>query len=122
MTKLSGSENLSKALTTALEFAPQELEIAIRFYVTSKRRADETANTVPLNHVRSWNEDDSIHFSHGTAVGQSRPPSLFAYPSVQVIPGRPDLHTLLGEEIDANTGRLSVSGTLLLCWLVPYAQ
>ena len=37
-------------------------------------------------------------------------PALLAHRAVQVAQGRPDLHALLREEVDANWGRISVTG------------
>ncbi|RDX49457.1 hypothetical protein OH76DRAFT_1350857 [Lentinus brumalis] len=98
-------EWVSKALTKALEFAPSEVEIAIRIYVTA-----HNSDVDALRQVKSWGEDDSIHSSDGTAVGRSRPPSLLNFSAVQVMQGRPDLRALLHEEVAASSGgRLSVT-------------
>ena len=100
-------EWVSKTLTKALELAPSDIEISIRIFVTSGK-VPELAQT----ETRSFNEDDSVHSSSdGTAIGKSRPSSLLNFPVVQVSQGRPDLRALLREEVDANTGRLSVTGT-----------
>ncbi|KAL1938751.1 hypothetical protein VTO73DRAFT_11354 [Trametes versicolor] len=94
---------VSKALTEALELAPQGLDISIRLFVTS----GSAPGLVPAD---SWNEDDSIHSSvEGTAIGKSRPSSLLNFSAVQVSQGRPDLPALLRAEVDANVGRLSVT-------------
>ncbi|TBU43175.1 ferric reductase NAD binding domain-containing protein [Dichomitus squalens] len=98
-------EWVSKALSKALELAPSDLEISIRIYVTGRSASNETA----LRQVKSWNEDDSIHSSEGTTVGKSRPPSLLNFPAVQVNQGRPDIPALLHDEVDATTGRISVT-------------
>ena len=114
-------EWVSKALTKALELAPAELEISIRIYVTSKggersgsgggKEADPNANANALGEVREWKDDDSVHSSsEGTAVGRSRPPSLLSFDAVQVYEGRPELYSLLREEVDATNGRISVTG------------
>lgn len=99
-------EWVSKALTEALELAPQGLDIFIRLFVTS----GSAPGLVPAD---TWNEDDSIHSSvEGTAIGKSRPSSLLNFSAVQVSQGRPDLPALLRSEVDANVGRLSVTGAL----------
>ncbi|KAI0746278.1 iron reductase [Daedaleopsis nitida] len=100
-------EWISNALTKALELAPSELEIVIRIYVTDRSSSLGSA----LNQIRSWNEDDSIHSSEGTSTAgkHSRPASLLNFSAVQVSQGRPDLPALLQDQIDANTGRLSVT-------------
>ena len=36
--------------------------------------------------------------------------ALLAHPAVRLATGRPDLHALLREEVDANWGRISVTG------------
>ncbi|OJT05986.1 Ferric/cupric reductase transmembrane component 2 [Trametes pubescens] len=95
-------EWVSKALTEALELAPAGLDISIRLFVTS----GSTPGLVPAD---SWNEDDSVHSSEGTATGKSRPSSLLNFSAVQVSQGRPDLPALLRAEVDANVGRLSVT-------------
>ncbi|KAH9896466.1 iron reductase [Cubamyces lactineus] len=98
-------EWVSKTLTKALELAPSDIEISIRIFVTSGK-VPELAQT----ETRSFNEDDSVHSSSdGTAIGKSRPSSLLNFSVVQVSQGRPDLRALLREEVDANTGRLSVT-------------
>ena len=112
-------EWVSKALTTALALAPSDLDISIRIYVTSAskvgERKERDANANALTEVKSWNEDDSIHSSsEGTAVGRSRPPSLLSFDAVQVCEGRPELHSLLREEVDATSGRISVTGMSFL--------
>ena len=64
-----------------------------------------------LREVREWKDDDSVHSSsEGTAVGRSRPPSLLSFDAVQVYEGRPELYSLLREEVDATNGRISVTG------------
>ncbi len=93
---------VSKALTKALELAPTGLEIAIRIYITSQT-SDQAED-------KAWKEDDSIHSADGTLVRRSRPSSLFDFPAVQVIQGRPDIGALLQDEIDNGAGRLSVTG------------
>ncbi|KAI0710554.1 ferric reductase NAD binding domain-containing protein [Earliella scabrosa] len=98
-------EWISRALSQALELAPSDLEIVIRIYVTSKGAGDRS-NT----QGKPWNEDDSIHSSAEVAsIRKIRPWSLLDFPAVQVVQGRPDLPALLKEEIDASTGRLSVT-------------
>ncbi|KAI0367300.1 iron reductase [Pilatotrama ljubarskyi] len=97
-------EWISKALSKALQLAPSKVEIFIRIFVTSG-----SGSGAPLAQGRSWNEDDSIHSSNDTAVGKSRPPSLLNLSTVQVTQGRPDLGSLLREEVETNTGRLSVT-------------
>ena len=105
-------EWVSKTLTKALELAPSDIEISIRIFVTSGNAAPTLAQTQD----RSFNEDDSVHSSSdGTAIGKSRPSSLLNFSAVQVSQGRPDLRALLREEVDANTGRLSVTGTSYQC-------
>ncbi|KAI1792303.1 ferric reductase NAD binding domain-containing protein [Ganoderma leucocontextum] len=102
-------EWVSKTLTTALALAPADIEISIRIYVTGKS-GRSAADRNALGEVKSWNEDDSIHSSsEGTAVGRSRPPSLLSFPAVQVYEARPALDTLLRDEVDATTGRISVT-------------
>ncbi|KAM5543941.1 hypothetical protein V8D89_002558 [Ganoderma adspersum] len=105
-------EWVSKALTKALELAPADLEISIRIYVTSKggERSGKEADPNALGEVREWKDDDSVHSSsEGTAVGRSRPPSLLSFDAVQVYEGRPELYSLLREEVDATNGRISVT-------------
>ncbi|PIL27014.1 transporter [Ganoderma sinense ZZ0214-1] len=110
-------EWVSKALTRALSRAPPELEISIRIYVTGKGAgasgkegareggAGERGELGP-----EWKDDDSVHSSsEGTAVGRSRPPSLLSFDAVQVCEGRPELHELLREEVEATSGRISVT-------------
>ncbi|KAI0644002.1 iron reductase [Trametes meyenii] len=95
-------EWISKALTQALELAPNGIEISIRIFITS-------GNSIPAPQEREWNEDDSVHSSEGTAVGRSRPSSLLNFSAVQVSQGRPDIPALLRDEVEVNTGRLSVT-------------
>lgn len=98
---------VSKALTTALELAPTEIEISIQIYITGS-----TAN-VAQPELASYNEDDSIHSTEGTAVGKSRPSSLLNFSAVQVHQGRPDLPAILLGEVESNMGRLSVTGAFI---------
>ncbi|KAI0777446.1 iron reductase [Trametes elegans] len=95
-------EWISKAVTKALELAPSDIDISIRLFVTS-------GNVQPHPPGRAWNEDDSVHSSEGTAVGKSRPSSLLNFEAVQVLQGRPDLHAILREEVEATSGRISVT-------------
>ena len=110
-------EWISKALSKALDLAPPDVEIAIRIFVTAKTAALPGAETEPAS--QQWNEDDSVHSSEGTSQeGKAAAPSLLHYPAVQVAQGRPDLPVILREEVDANRGRMSVTGAFvpLLRW------
>ncbi|OSC98885.1 iron reductase [Trametes coccinea BRFM310] len=94
---------ISKTLGKALELAPAGIEISIRIFVTS-------GNGMTLYQTQTVGEDDSVgSISEGTAVGRSRPPSLLDFSAVQVIQGRPDLSSILREEVEAADGRLSVT-------------
>ncbi|KAI9057704.1 iron reductase [Trametes sanguinea] len=94
---------ISKTLGKALELAPSGIEISIRIFVTS-------GNGKALYQTQTAGEDDSVgSISEGTAVGQSRPPSLLDFSAVQVTQGRPDLSSILREEVAVNSGCLSVT-------------
>ncbi|KAI0367299.1 iron reductase [Pilatotrama ljubarskyi] len=94
-------EWVSNALTRALELAPSDVEIVIRIFVTG-------GSAPTLQKEGSWSEDESVHSSQG-ADGKAKPSSLLNFPAVQVAEGRPDLSALIKEEVEANTGRLSVT-------------
>ena len=104
-------EWIAKALTKALELAPSEIDIAIRIYVTSTPTTG-SVDIASSSHTTTWKEDDSVHSSDETAIGRSRPSSLLNFSAVQVTQGRPDIPLLLREEVEANTGRMSVTGNV----------
>ncbi len=114
-------EWISDALSKALELAPSNVEINIRVFVTAQ-------NAQPLTNEGSWTEDESIHSSEGVSpVTKTKPSSLLSFPAVQLAHGRPDLSSMLREEVEANTGRLSVTGMcnhrsicVLMTLLTPY--
>ncbi|KAH9855456.1 iron reductase [Lenzites betulinus] len=96
-------EWISQALARALELAPANIDIAVRIYVTS-----QNGESVPRE--GSWAEEESLHSSENASpVTKTRPSSLLNSEAVQVFPGRPDLAALLHEQIEVNTGRLSVT-------------
>lgn len=98
-------EWISQTLSKALELAPSNVDIAVRIFVTG-----QSGQILPRE--GSWNEDESIHSSSEGAspVNKTRPSSLLNFPAVQLAQGRPDLSALLREEVETNTGRLSVTG------------
>ncbi|KAI8973097.1 iron reductase [Trametes punicea] len=96
-------EWISDALTRALELAPAEIDISIRIFVTARSGR-------PLPGARVQDDNESIHSNFdGASPSKSRPLSLLDFPAVQVTEGRPNLPLLLREEVEANTGRLSVT-------------
>ncbi|KAI0354097.1 iron reductase [Trametes cingulata] len=94
-------EWVSTALTRALELAPSNIEIAVRIFVTG-------GSAPSLNREGSYSEDESVHSSE-EAGGKTKPASLLTLPAVQVAEGRPDLSALIKEQVEVNTGRLSVT-------------
>ncbi|OSC98884.1 iron reductase [Trametes coccinea BRFM310] len=96
-------EWISKVLVKALSLAPADIDISVRIFITA-RSGQSLANATSLD-----DDKESAHSSEGTAPSKSRPPSLLNFPVVQVAHGRPDLPSLLREEVEANTGRLSVT-------------
>ncbi|KAI0354098.1 hypothetical protein OH77DRAFT_1522024 [Trametes cingulata] len=104
-------EWISHTLSKALELAPAEVDISIRIFITSTSPTSASGNGPTLKHARSWNEDDSVHSSsNDTAVGKTTTfSSLLSFPAVRVSQGRPDLGALLREEVEVNTGRMSVT-------------
>lgn len=107
LTRAGHMEWISHALSKALELAPSNVEISIRIFVTAQ-------NAESLAREGSWAEDESIHSSEGASpAAKTKPSSLLSFPAVQLAHGRPDLSSMLREEVEANTGRLSVTGTCL---------
>ena len=65
-------------------------------------------------------EYGSINSSEGEGAShKERAPSLLSHPAVCVAHGRPDLPALLREEVDANSGRMSVTGKPTLVSSLP---
>ncbi|KAI0635361.1 iron reductase [Trametes polyzona] len=96
-------EWVSAALSRALELASSDLDISVRIFVTAPGGHS-------IAREGSWNEDESVHSSEGTSpVAKTRPSSLLDFPTVQIAQGRPDLAVLLHEQVETNTGRLSVT-------------
>ena len=85
-------EWISTALGDALETAPAALDVSVLVHVTSRRggTADRPRSVSPLSMV-----------------------SMIEFPAVQVVGGRPDFSTLLREEAEGTTGRMSVTGAFL---------
>ncbi|CDO76209.1 hypothetical protein BN946_scf184819.g9 [Trametes cinnabarina] len=94
---------ISSVLTKALSLAPTDIDISIRIFVTAR-------NTQLLNDTTSLDDDkESVRSSEGTGRTKSSPSSLLNFTAIQVVQGRPDLPVLLREEVEATTGRLSVT-------------
>ncbi|KAI0675094.1 iron reductase [Trametes maxima] len=94
---------ISRAMSEALEVAPEALDIRIRIFVTGHLREPDQA---PL-----MNEDESSVLSGSetpTSTSMSRP--LRTFTAVQITQGRPELGKLLKDEVATTIGgRMSVT-------------
>ena len=93
---------ISKALKQALELAPPSLKISVQIYVT--------AGEPPATSEKAY-DDDSVHNdASGSDEKGSPAPSLSDFSAVSFNAGRPDLRTILRDEVAVATGRTSVTG------------
>ena len=93
---------ISKALKQALELAPPSLKISVQIYVT--------AGEPPATSEKAY-DDDSVHNdASGSDEKGSSAPSLSDFSAVSFNAGRPDLRTILRDEVAVATGRMSVTG------------
>ena len=65
----------------------------------------------------NW-DDTSIHevdsnTEYSPVEKEKGPPSILSFPSVKVEEGRPDLTTIMREEVEVATGRMAISGEWL---------
>ncbi|KAH9838053.1 iron reductase [Rhodofomes roseus] len=94
-------EWISKALKQALELAPPTLKISIQIYVT--------AGEPPVTSEKAY-DDDSVHEGSGSSQEKDTPtPSLSEFTAVSLHTGRPDLRSILRDEVSVTTGRMSVT-------------
>ncbi|KDQ51857.1 hypothetical protein JAAARDRAFT_198731 [Jaapia argillacea MUCL 33604] len=107
---------VASALTQALTDAPSSLQIAVRINVTG------APTEPPPSAPDAW-EDDSIHdvpsslesrIPDPSQVEKSKSknslaPSLLELPCVSIGRGRPDLKSMLGEEVECAEGRMFVN-------------
>lgn len=102
---------IDDVLIRALRLAPPSLSISIHIHVTG---APATIETLP----RSYGPKDDaepgsplemVELQDRKAMEISSD-SLFAIESVKLVHGRADLRAILGDEVKAATGRMSVSG------------
>ena len=91
---------VSDALSDAIRLVPIGLEVTVQIYVTGESVSQRLDNVS----MKSCKE------IHGTD-NETRSPSLFDDPAVQIISGtRPNLAFTLKKEADLTSGRMGVTG------------
>lgn len=96
------TETLSQALATA----KQSLEVDVRIYITGANVAPAASPSGSLNSI-SKSEKDEVFIEPEAVAGAPR-----------IHHGRPDITTILHDEISASSGDVSVDGELDLAALV----
>ncbi|KAG2346403.1 hypothetical protein BDR05DRAFT_988089 [Suillus weaverae] len=104
---------IDDVLIRALRLAPPSLSISILIHVTG---APATIEILPQSYgpndgakpVRDDSRSEVVELQDGKAMEISND-SLFAMDSVKLANERPDLHTILRDEVKTATGRMSVS-------------
>ena len=116
-------EWISQSLLNALKLAPPTLEIVVRIFITGGRNADEmplievARDDVPRTSAGNMerplgDDDDSMYSPRDVSTPTNMPRGLKDFPSVRLSQGRPELGSLLKEEVrSADGGKLSVTGT-----------
>lgn len=94
-------------LIRALRLAPPSLSISIHIHVTG---APASTETLPRSYSAKDDAEDSPLEMQDRKAMEISSDSLFAIDSVKVVHERADLRVLLGDEVKAATGRMSVSG------------
>ena len=99
---------IDETLIRALHSAPRSLSISVRIYVTAARRNIQVMQ-------RTYGQNDNAEAVHGDSSSEcegieKRKDSLLAIEAVQLEHARCDLQSVLRDEVEMATGRMSVSG------------
>lgn len=95
---------ISDLLLEVIQSCPSTLTLDIRIHVT------QHLNSAVLAHVSNPSMDATTPTEDKFGSPEKSTASLSHFESVKVMNGRPDIHTLINEEISCSTGRISVDG------------
>lgn len=102
---------IDETLIKALQLAPPSLSISIRVHVTG---APENIQALPYardtdDKAKSARHDSRSELEDAEAMGQNKD-SILAVEAVKLENGRCDLSSVLRDEVEMASGRMSVSG------------
>lgn len=100
---------INEPVYKALQLAPSSLAVSIRIHITCKKAVER--DTVYDVGREAFDHPDGDTGS--TSQEDTQKSDILAFESIKIESGRPDLMTILGEEVQSvGTGKLSVSGEL----------
>lgn len=106
---------VSESLAKAIRFTPPGLKVDVRVFLT-KNQSHPYLSSTTLERQTNFEAthsnpfEDPNHFAHPSNQIEKPEEAIFTLPWVKVTSGRPDLEHIIREEMNAASGKVSVSG------------